>query len=113
MVNFSSLADRAGLLALQQVAGCESSFAMGVREPAPPDVTLYVGGLGPDTTDKSLRAAVAKLGRVSYARVKRDEIQQSRGFAFVSVGSELAKTLAHTSIYVDGKFASVKPQTRR
>ena len=109
MVTFSSLDDRAGLLAQQQVA----SFAMGVQEPAPPDVTLFVGGLAPDTTDQSLRDAFVKLGRVSYARVKRDEIQQSRGFAFVTVGAKLAKTLVHTNVYIDGRFASIKPQTRR
>lgn len=113
VVEFTRLDDFDGLRSLREVAGSVVSFRAGARAKPPEDVTLFVGGLHPDTDDRSLRAAFQRLGRVSFARVKRNEIQLSRGFGFVAVDHALAPSLVNTRIMIDGKYAEVKAQTRR
>jgi len=50
---------------------------------------LYVGGLSPNTTDDSLRAAFAAHGEVTEAKVITDRYTgRSRGFGFVTFAQD-------------------------
>lgn len=50
--------------------------------------TLYIGNLSPDTTQESLAAALAAIGEVREISLATDrETGQSKGFAFVTMGS--------------------------
>lgn len=88
-------------------------FKDAIRPPPSPDVSLFVGGLSRDTTDQSLRAAFSRLGKVSYAKVRRDEIQISRGFGFVAVDQATAQSLVGTQLVIDGQRAYVKSRIPR
>jgi RNA recognition motif-containing protein len=48
---------------------------------------LYVGNLAYSTTESELRQLFAQAGRVNQVDLRRDENGQSRGFAFVVMGS--------------------------
>ncbi len=56
---------------------------------------LYVGNLSYDTTDSSLQAAFAAVGKVEEAVVVQDrETGRSRGFGFVTMATEQDATNA-------------------
>jgi RNA recognition motif-containing protein len=51
------------------------------------ETKLYVGNLAYTTTENDLRRLFAQAGQVSQVDLRRDENGQSRGFAFVVMGS--------------------------
>lgn len=63
---------------------------------------LFVGGLSWGTNDDSLRAAFARFGEITEAKVITDrETGRSRGFGFVTFSDPSAATSAMTEM--DGK----------
>ena len=52
-------------------------------------MNIYVGNLSSEATDESIREAFASFGQVTSARVIKDKYTgQSRGFAFVEMGTQ-------------------------
>jgi RNA recognition motif-containing protein len=78
---------------------------------------LFVGNLSFDTTEESLRAAIAPHGTVTKVRVMTDrDTGRSRGFAFVDMSDDEAakrviSTLNGTSI--DGRQVRVDEAAER
>lgn len=74
---------------------------------------LFVGGLSFDTRDEGLRVAFAVFGEVCEAKVimDREDPTRSRGFGFVTMGSEDAMVSAAASLNsteLDGRTISVR-----
>jgi cold-inducible RNA-binding protein len=78
---------------------------------------LYVGNLSFNATSESVRAAFAAFGEVTDAQVVTDrETGQSRGFAFVTMGSsqEAAKAIAEMNgAMLDGRALRVNEAEER
>jgi RNA recognition motif-containing protein len=78
---------------------------------------LYVGNLSFNTTDDSLRATFGEVGEVSDAHVVTDrETGRSRGFAFVTMGSDAIAQQAIASLngaVVDGRPLRVNEAEER
>eukprot|EP01043_Picozoa_sp_COSAG02_P072998 COSAG02_NODE_14003_length_1322_cov_1.565004_3_plen_185_part_01 len=74
---------------------------------------LFVGGLSFDTRDDGLRAAFAVFGDVVEAKVimDREDATRSRGFGFVTMGTEDAMVSAAASLNsteLDGRTITVR-----
>jgi RNA recognition motif-containing protein len=78
---------------------------------------LYVGNLSFNATSESVRAAFAAFGEVSDVQVVTDrETGQSRGFAFVTMGSsqEATKAIAEMNgALLDGRALRVNEAEER
>ncbi|RYG50143.1 MAG: RNA-binding protein [Chitinophagaceae bacterium] len=58
-------------------------------------MNIFVGNLGPQTTDEHLKELFAEFGEVQSAKVIKDNYTgQSRGFAFVEVADQSAAEAA-------------------
>jgi RNA recognition motif-containing protein len=68
------------------------SFAGGAGESSMKmNVKLYVGNLAKSTTQEELNTLFAQAGEVTLVEVVKDRISgESRGFAFITMGSEPA-----------------------
>jgi RNA recognition motif-containing protein len=78
---------------------------------------LYVGNLSFQATAESVRAAFAQLGEVTDVHLVSDrETGQSRGFAFVTMGSpdEAAKAISEMNgALLDGRALKVNEAEER
>jgi len=81
---------------------------------------LYVGNLSYSTQEQALEQAFAAAGAVDSVRVVRDKATgQSRGFAFVEMGSDEAARAAIEQLHesqIDGRRLTVneaRPQEPR
>lgn len=64
-------------------------------------VTLYVGGLSPQTTEADLAAMFGEFGEAPRLRLVSSDDGQSRGFAYVTFKSDTAAARARASL--DGR----------
>lgn len=69
---------------------------------------LYVGNLSYETTEQDLRDAFAQFEPVTVSIVMDRDSGRSKGFAFVTCGSdELAKQAQSTSIELGGRLLKI------
>ena len=79
---------------------------------------VYVGNLGPSTTESMIRAAFEAKGTPTKSVVilRSPQNDRSRGFGFVELGSEdeaLAATRTMNGVEVDGRAIKVGPSRER
>ncbi|MEN6409245.1 MAG: RNA-binding protein [Anaerolineaceae bacterium] len=81
------------------------------------EVKLYVGNLSYDTTEEQLRTMFAEAGNVVEAVVIKDrDTGSSKGFAFVTMGSQEDANKAISSFNgkdVNGRSLTVNPARAR
>ena len=71
---------------------------------------IFVGGLPPSVTTKTLRETFAEFGTVTIAEVMLDRDQISRGFGFVTFENPdvVTRLVAKKRVEIDGKAVEVK-----
>jgi len=78
---------------------------------------LFVGGLGPKTSDQSLRETFRAFGEISEARVVTDmDTGRSRGYGFVTFADSEAADRAISELdgkELDGREVKVNEATAR
>ena len=72
-------------------------------------VTLYIGGLEPNTNEDQLRAWFAHYGAIAQTRLVTNDAGECRGFAYVTFESDLDAAKARVGL--NGK--EVEGQTLR
>ena len=61
-------------------------------------VTLYIGGLAPETDKDRLADMFGGFGRITETRVMSTDDGRCRGFAYVTFESDLAAAKARTAL---------------
>lgn len=61
---------------------------------------IFIHGFPPETTDAELRELCGRYGQVLYGHIARDAARNSRGFAFVTLETELEA--AHAIVALNG-----------